>query len=78
MLSLRTRTVLTFYVGLVLSTVAFAFVVVFAYEACIQRAENRQTMALCAIASGVVLMASVVSGASGSLCEALTQKGKRD
>ena len=35
MLSLRTRTTLGFYVNLLISTVALAFVVAFVYEACV-------------------------------------------
>lgn len=78
MLSLRVRSTLSFYASLIISTVALAFVVVFTYEACLQSKDNRPVMALCAIASGIVLMSSVVSGAAGTVADALTQKGKRD
>lgn len=78
MLSLRTRSVLSFYASLIISTVALAFVVVFTYEACLQPKDNRPVMALCAIASGIVLMSSVVASAGSSVADALSQKGKRE
>ena len=58
------------YIDLLLWIVALAFVVVFVYEACVQKTEGRTTMASCAIASGIVMLSvSVVSGLRGIAAE---------